>query len=244
MQGFSFGLLTITKRRNFMNDSITKTRRLTETAIMIAVATILSYITPYALPMGGSVTLFSQVPIVVIGYRYGAKWGTFTGILFGLLQMLLQGLGNFSYVNGFASYLILILFDYVLAFMALGLGAAFFRKMKYHTIGIVLGAVVASALRFLCHFISGVTIWGEYANGWKNVWAYSFAYNGSYMLVEMTITVFAVIVLSMLLDFTKPNLKKKRYKIGKEIEDDGEFNLEEAIKEKEKDDLENNQFKF
>jgi hypothetical protein len=46
MQGFSFGLLTITKRRNFMNDSITKTRRLTETAIMIAVATILSYITP------------------------------------------------------------------------------------------------------------------------------------------------------------------------------------------------------
>ena len=225
------------------NSTINTTRRLTETAIMIAVATVLSYITPYNLPMGGSATLFAQVPIVVIGYRYNFKWGAFTGILYGVLQMLLQGLGNFSYVKGFASYLILILFDYVLAFMSLGLFAALFRKMKYHTIGICLGATVGSALRFLCHFISGVTIWQEYA-GDQPVWIYSLAYNGSYMLVEWLSTVLGVIVLSMLFDFTKPDLKKKRYRIGKEIEDDGEFDLEEAKREKEKDDLENNQFKF
>lgn len=227
-----------------MQNTINATRRLTETAIMLAAATVLSYITPYALPMGGSVTLFSQVPIVVIGYRYGFKWGTFTGILYGILQMLLQGLGNFSYVKGIGAYLILIFFDYVLAFMCVCVGASAFRKMKYHTVGIVLGALLGSAGRFLCHFISGATIWGEYAEGWDSVWVYSFLYNGSYMLLEAIITVFGVIVLSMLFDFTKPDLKKKRYKIGKQIEDDGEFNLEEAKKAKEKDDLENNQFKF
>jgi thiamine transporter len=78
--------------------------------------------------MGGSITLFSQVPIIIIGYRYGAKWGISTGIIYGILQMLLQGLGNFAYVKGFVAYLILILADYVLAFMSLGLGGAMFKK--------------------------------------------------------------------------------------------------------------------
>lgn len=195
-----------------MNETkINNTRRLTETAIMIAVATVLAYITPYSLPMGGSVTLFSQVPIVIIGYRYGFKWGAFTGVLHGILQMLLQGLGNFSYVKGFAAYLILIFFDYVLAFMALGIGGALFRKaIKNQPAALGLGAVVASVLRFLCHFISGVTIWGEYAGGWKSVWAYSLGYNGSYMLVEGIITVVGVIVLALILDFTKPDLRKRK----------------------------------
>ena len=76
--------------------SIKATRRLTETAIMIALATGLSYVTIFKLPMGGSITLFSQVPIMIIGYRYGWKWGACTGVIHGILQMLLQGLGNFA----------------------------------------------------------------------------------------------------------------------------------------------------
>ena len=43
--------------------SIKMTRRLTETAIMLALAVGLSYVTIFSLPMGGSVTLFSQVTI-------------------------------------------------------------------------------------------------------------------------------------------------------------------------------------
>ncbi len=192
-------------------NKINNTRRLTETAIMIAVATVLSYFAPFTAPMGGSITLFSQVPIVIIGYRYGFKWGAFTGMLHGILQMLLQGLGNFAYVKGFAAYLILIFFDYVLAFMMLGIGGSLFKKaIKYQTVALAFGAAVASLLRFLCHFISGVTIWGEYADGWKSVWVYSLGYNGFYMLFEGIITVVGVIVLSLILDFNKPNLRKRK----------------------------------
>ena len=88
--------------------SIKNTRKLTETAIMLALAVALSYVKIFDLPMGGSVTLFSQVPIIIIGYRYGWKWGVSTGILYGILEMLLQGLGNFAYVKGVGAYLILI----------------------------------------------------------------------------------------------------------------------------------------
>ena len=178
---------------------------------MIALATALSYITIYKLPMGGSITLFSQVPIVIIGYRYGVKWGAVTGIIHGILQMLLQGLGNFAYVKGIVAYLILIFADYVCAFGVLGIGGALFKKViKNQTAALALGAFVASLLRFICHFVSGVTIWGEYADGWQSVWGYSLSYNGSYMLVEAIITVVAVVGLSLVLDFNKENLRRKK----------------------------------
>ncbi len=190
--------------------SIKNTRKLTETAIMLALAVALSYVKIFDFPMGGSVTLFSQVPIIIIGYRYGWKWGVSTGILYGILEMLLQGLGNFAYVKGVGAYLILILADYVLAFMSLGLGGALFRKLKNQTVALGVGAFVASALRFLCHFVSGITIWGEYADGWKSVWGYSAAYNGSYMAAEAAITVVGVVLLSLVLDFSATDLKKKK----------------------------------
>lgn len=191
--------------------SIKKTRRLTETAIMLALAVALSYVDIVELPMGGSISLFSQVPIIVIGYRYGSKWGLTTGVVYGILEMLLRGLGNFAYVKGIVAYLILILADYVLAFMSLGLGGGLFKKaIKNQTVALGLGAFVASALRFVCHFISGVTIWGEYADGWKSVWAYSASYNGSYMAAEAAISVVGVVLLSLVLDFNKENLIRKR----------------------------------
>lgn len=193
------------------NSQINTTRKLTETAIMLALAVLLSYVTVFQAPMGGSITAFSQVPIVLIGYRYGFKWGAETGVIYGVLEMLLQGLGNFAYVKGFAAYLILILADYVVAFMVLGIGGAIFRKViKNQTLALALGGAVASLLRFICHFISGVTIWGEYADGWKSVWAYSFGYNGYYMLFEGILTVIGVVVLSLVLDFNSTNLIRKK----------------------------------
>ena len=199
------------RRIHMAESSIKTTRRLTETAIMIALATALSYITIYKLPMGGSITLFSQVPIVIIGYRYGVKWGAVTGVIHGILQMLLQGLGNFAYVKGIGAYLILIFADYVCAFGVLGIGGALFKKaIKNQTAALALGAFVASLLRFICHFVSGVTIWGDYADGWQSVWAYSLSYNGSYMLVEAIITVVAAVALSLVLDFNKENLRRKK----------------------------------
>lgn len=193
------------------NSQINATRKLTETAIMLALAVLLSYVTVFQAPMGGSITAFSQVPIVIIGYRYGFKWGAGTGVIYGVLEMLLQGLGNFAYVKGFAAYLILILADYVVAFACLGIGGALFRKViKNQTLALALGGAVASLLRFVCHFISGVTIWGEYADGWKSVWAYSFGYNGYYMLFEGILTVIGVVVLSLVLDFNSTNLIRKK----------------------------------
>ena len=65
------------------------TKKIVTCGVLIALATVLSFIKVYELPYGGSITLFSMVPIVVLGYKYGVKWGVFSGVIYSVLQAIL-----------------------------------------------------------------------------------------------------------------------------------------------------------
>ena len=168
---------------------MSKTKRLVISAVFIAVSIVLNELTPIKLPFGGSVTLFSMVPLALLGWNYGAVWGITCGAVTGTLNMLIGGLSNFSYVSGILAYLVLIFADYFVAFAVLGLSGMFKNKIKNNSLAFSLGAGIACVLRFICHFISGVTIWGDYTNGWIGAYVYSLTYNASYMLPELIITV-------------------------------------------------------
>ena len=184
-----------------------KNRRLAESALMLALSTILSELAVFSLPFGGSVTLFSQVPIILISYRYGVKWGLTTGLAMSIIQLIF-GIQNFSYVSGMVAFLILAFCDYLIAFSALGLGGMFKGKIKNDILAISLGGIVVSVIRFICHFISGATIWKEYAEG-APVLEYSFTYNASYMLPELIITVVGLVILAGIFDLNSIELKTK-----------------------------------
>lgn len=96
-----------------------KTQVLVEGALMIALATVLSYIKLFSLPQGGAITL-EMIPLVLMGLRNGTKWGCFTGFVHGLLQMML-GFENVLYCQTLAAQVGCILLDYLLAFTVLGL---------------------------------------------------------------------------------------------------------------------------
>ncbi len=199
--------MTLTKKE--------KIRRLVESALMLALSTLLAEFAIIKFPFGGSVTVFSQVPMVFISYRYGIKWGAFAGLCMGVVQMLF-GMGNFAYVSGIAAYFILIFADYIIAFGALGFGGMFKNKIKNPVVALALGGGVVSVIRFICHFISGVTIWGDYAEGAQAVWEYSFTYNAGYMVPELIITVVGCIVLASIFDLNSKELKVKRRKSSEE----------------------------
>ena len=188
-----------------------KIRRLVESALMLALSTILAELAVIKFPFGGSVTVFSQVPMVALSYRYGIKWGVFASLAMGVIQLMF-GLENFSYVNGIVAYLILIFADYIIAFGALGLGGMFRNKIKNPAVSLALGGAVVSVIRFVCHFISGVTIWGDYSNGAKAVWQYSLEYNGGYMLPELIITVVGCAVIASLFDLSSKEIKIRKVK--------------------------------
>lgn len=175
-----------------MSNSYSKTRILVECALMIAIGTVLSNIKIFTMPNGGSVTLLSMLPFVLVSFRHGVKWGLFTGFVNGCLQMIM---GFYpppaSTVLYFAGE---VLLDYVLAFMALGLAEFFARPFKNRMVGVAVGTFVAGFLRFMCSFLSGVLVWGNLSDGLP-AWTYSLVYNASYMLPETLITVVGAVLL-------------------------------------------------
>ena len=60
---------------------------LVEGAVMIALATILSYIRIFKLPWGGSITLVSMLPIILYSIKYGIKHGLGTAFIFSLILL-------------------------------------------------------------------------------------------------------------------------------------------------------------
>ena len=67
-----------------------KTKRLTESAMLLALAIVLELISKAIIPempFGGQVTLVAMLPVVLISYRYGVKWGFVSGFCYALLEM-------------------------------------------------------------------------------------------------------------------------------------------------------------
>lgn len=162
------------------------TRRLVESALMIAVGTVLSVLKVDSLwAFGGGLTIGSMVPLVLISHRWGIKWGTFTAFVYSLLQLIL-GVDNTQYATSVGMAIAIILLDYVIAYTVIGLAAMFGSSRP----GIIGGVVVTLGIRFLCHFLSGWMIWDAlFPNELGMTSAvYSLWYNGSYMLPEILIT--------------------------------------------------------
>lgn len=188
--------------------NVSRNQKIAESAVMIALAAALrelSALVPWPFLQGGSVTLFGMVPIIIIAYRHGTKHGITTALAFSVIEMLF-GLKNFSYVTGIAQYVVLALSDYLIAFGVLGLGGVFKGKFKNkQRPELAAGGVLCCLLRFICHFVSGIVIWGGYCPEDQAVWTYSILYNGAYMLPETIITVIGLIAVASIF-----NLDKKR----------------------------------
>ena len=167
-------------------------RKLVESALFIAIATVLSML-KIDLPFGGGVTIVSMLPLVLVSHRWGWKWGVMTAFAYSLIQLLL-GLDNVGYATTFATALGVIFLDYVIAYTVIGFSGALEKPFGKTLKAVLIGIAVVFVGRFLCHFITGVWIWG----GWMpetfmnmtmtSPWMYSLLYNGWYMLAELVVT--------------------------------------------------------
>lgn len=170
------------------NRSRMTVRWLVESALMIAVATVLNEFTKFIpMPFGGGVTVCSMLPLVVMSFRWGWGKGLLTAGAFSLLQMVF-GMDNVMYATGAGMAAGIVLLDYIVPYTVIGLAGAF--KGKRLELSYVIGIVVTFSLRLVCHFITGWWIWDAL---WPNEFGmlapvYSIAYNGSYMLGEMVLS--------------------------------------------------------
>ena len=176
-----------------------KTKRLVESAILLALATVLSLIKLAELPYGGSVTIASMLPVLIVAYRYGVGWGVLVGAVHGVIQQLL-GLHTLSYVTTWQSTVAVIALDYVVAFLVIGFGGAF-RKLPDQSAGLLFGGLLACLLRYACHVISGATVWAGLSIPTNAALVYSFGYNATYMVPETIVLLLVAWYVGGKLDF-------------------------------------------
>ena len=162
-----------------------KIRALTQGAVMIALAEILSFLPLYKLPWGGSIDL-AMLPVILYAVRWGFGPGMVMSFAHGALQMLFEG----GIAIGWQS----ILGDYLIAYGVLGVAGLFKGRFA-------LGTVVACSLRFLVHYVVGATVWAAYMPEvflglpMVNPWVYSALYNGAYMLPDLVMVLAAGLLL-------------------------------------------------
>ncbi len=204
-----------------------KTRRITESAMLLAVAIVLELVSKMfipEMPFGGQVTLVSMLPVVLISYRHGVKWGLFSAFVYALLEMALGAKtvsaaflpGYFGDGAMIFNALLMCLLDYVVAFTVLGLGGVFRDRIQKPGLSLLCGSLVALGLRYLTHILSGYILFASYAEWFFTqdgfpAWGamlvetlspvalgltYSVVYNGFYMIPEIICTAVVSVILA------------------------------------------------
>lgn len=204
-----------------------KTKRLTESAMLIAVAIVLEFISKMfipEMPFGGQVTFVSMLPVVLISYRHGVKWGLVSGLGYALIEMAIGAKtvaaafqpGYFGDGTMIGNAFIMCLLDYVVAFTVLGLGGIFRDTIKNSGAALCAGSVVALGARYVAHIASGYILfagWAEWfftqegfpAWGAELVaslspevlgFVYSVVYNGMYMVPEIILTAVTAVLIA------------------------------------------------
>ena len=183
------------------------TRAITFAAICIALSFALSYIRFVRMPMGGSITFASMLPLMLYSYMFGCKKGLIAGLVYGMLQAIQD-----AWIFHPAQFAL----DYLVAFMAIALTGCLRNvpslkgKMRSQ---FTLGAIIAGVTRYISHYFSGVFAFGAYgvtyAEQWNipalsNPYIYSLVYQSLYIIPEMVI----VIVVGVLM-LSSANLRKQ-----------------------------------
>jgi len=185
---------------------MTKTKKLTFCAIMVALATVLmmaSKIIPAPWLQGGSITLASMVPIILVSIIVDCRWGMVTSVAYALIQIM----------TGFyppptqtvLDFIAVIFLDYIAAFGVLGFAGVFYKAMGRGKWAIPVSGAIVALGRYICHIFSGILIWGVYAEEGQSVLAYSLIYNGSYMIPEIIITAVTLALMVPVIEKIKSN---------------------------------------
>lgn len=211
-----FAALILGKKDNGAFD----TKCITIAGVSTALSFALSYVKIFELPFGGSITLFSMLPIMIFAYVYGVKKGLVVGLLYGILQAI---------QDPFIVHPAQFLLDYPIAFAMLGFAGCFTHLnvlSKKPRLKFTLSAIIAGALRYVCHVLSGVFAFGAYAmdavgkaegvfsfitpmsSPIANFWIYSTIYN-SFVFIDVILVLVAGLFIFSSKSFTNELNKLK-----------------------------------
>ncbi|WP_236785847.1 energy-coupled thiamine transporter ThiT [Anaerococcus ihuae] len=176
------------------------TRFIVEGGVSIALSFILSFVVLFKMPLGGSVTLASRLPIVIFAIRWGVKKGLWAALIFGVLNLLTA-----TTILHPAQALL----DYILSFSAIAISGISFGKSKSkfsYIPSIIISYLVSGAFNVISAFIFFNDMATAKAAGFTNFTLYAFAYNYSFLSVDALIL---IVVFLLIFDRLKAYLNKQ-----------------------------------
>lgn len=180
------------------------TRTVTYAAACVALSFALSYVRLFKMPMGGSITFASMLPLMLFAFMFGSRKGVAVGVVYGILQAVQE-----PWIIHPAQFAL----DYLVAFGAIGLTGCM-REMGVFKGNMraqfAVGVIVACALRFISHYFAGVFAFGaygadyiEYGSAFANAYFYSFVYQCLYIIPELIIVIVAAMLVLTSSSFRK-----------------------------------------
>lgn len=176
-------LLAVMRKRKAEENGIAgkiDTRALVYGALCLSLSYVLSFIKLFSMPMGGSLTLCSMLPLAMYAWAFGPRRGFTAAFAYSLLQII-QG--------AWIVHPVQFVLDYFVAFTAFGLASLFPKCLP-------LGVGVAGLARYLCSVISGVVFFADGAAeaGYESALLYSLLYNGGTIGLETVLCVVVALV--------------------------------------------------
>ena len=163
----------------------TNTKTMVVSALLVGLSIVLTRITIYSLPQGGSVSLFGMLPIVICAYFFGTRRAVMCGMCVGMIDLIFKP---------YVIHPIQLLLDYPLAFGAIGFAGLIFMAKKDGLIPAYLFGVLC---RYICAVISGVVFFGAYAPEGFSALTWSLWYNVLYLAIEAAGTVVLLLISSV-----------------------------------------------
>jgi len=168
------------------------TRMMAEIGVAVALAVVLNFFKLWRMPQGGSISL-EMLPVIVIAFRWGIGAGMFSGLVYGLLQLM------------FGAYIIhpvQLIMDYPLPYMILGVAGIFTirKESVLKPLKMFWAVLIAGALRLIVHILSGAIFFGSYAPEGQNVWLYSTVYNASFLIPTALVTYIVLLIVMKALE--------------------------------------------
>lgn len=183
--------------------------RISTGGVCLALAFVLSQLKLFEMPMGGTVTPASTLPIIVYGVAFGPVWGFVIAFIFSLLQL----------IGGWLVTPFQVILDYTIGYTALGFAGfaalkadsrnkisdALGRFRATSVIKILVFTAVAYIVRWLGSVASGVIFYSEYAAdaGYDSALVYSMVYNGSFLMADLAILAVVLVILYMVIPSSK-----------------------------------------
>lgn len=185
---------------------------LLEAAIMAALALILDLLPSIKLSPFISIS-FAMVPVFILSFRWGLRYGLLSGFLWGLLQLVIGDV----YILHWFQFII----EYFIAFSFVGFAGIVMKYVQQSfQVGnkvagmtwVVVGIFISSLARYIIHYIAGVVFWGSYAPEGQPAWLYSLIVNGSAWIGNF---LFSSVVLIILLAVSTRILTENRKQLDK-----------------------------